>query len=61
MPGREGYKFSRAVPGGHMIQYLKELSHNLVIHPLVGVFPFECMYDIHDRNAEWVWPEEEEE
>ena len=44
-----------------MIQYLKELSHNLIIHPLVGVFPSEFMYDLHDRNAEWVWPEEEEE
>lgn len=43
-----------------MVQYLKELSHNVIIHPLMAIFPCQWTYDLHDRNAEWVWPSEEE-
>ena len=39
-----------------MKQWLKELSHNLIVHPLICFLPENAGNKLHDSSAAWCWP-----
>ena len=39
-----------------MKQRFKELTHNLIVHPLMCFLPERVGTQLHDRNAKWCWP-----
>lgn len=36
-------------------QYLKECTHNVIVHPLMMVLPRKLAGQLHDRNADWAF------
>ena len=39
----------------NMQQYLRELVHNVVVHPLMTILPDSLAVRLHDANANWVF------
>ena len=40
-----------------MKQWLKEFTHNVIVHPLMMFLPKNIGDDLHNRNAKWCWGE----
>lgn len=38
-----------------MIQWLRDATHNLVVHPLMMFLPARLGTAMHDRNAAWAF------
>lgn len=41
-----------------IVQYIWNLFHNCIAHPLVGIFPCKATDAIHDWSAKLAFPEE---
>lgn len=41
-----------------MKQWLKDFTHNCIIHPLMMFIPKKYAHPLHDRNADWCWGKE---
>lgn len=40
-----------------MKKWLKECTHNIIVHPLMMFMPSKYATKFHDWNARWVWKE----
>lgn len=38
-----------------MIKWLKEFTHNVIVHPLMMFMPYDKWQELHDKNAKWVF------
>lgn len=38
-----------------MKQWLKDFSHNCIVHPMMMFLPKKFAHKLHDRNANWVF------
>ncbi len=38
-----------------MKQWLKDFTHNCIVHPLMMFLPRKFGNDLHDRSATWCW------
>ena len=38
-----------------MKQWLKDFTHNCIVHPIMMFIPKKLACEIHDRNADWCW------
>lgn len=41
-----------------MKQWLKDFTHNAIVHPLMMFLPKDLAHKLHDRNADWCWGKE---
>lgn len=41
-----------------MKQWLKDFTHNCIVHPLMMFIPRKLAHELHDRNADWCWGKE---
>lgn len=41
-----------------MKQWLKDFTHNCIVHPLMMFIPKKYAHPLHDRNADWCWGKE---
>ncbi len=41
-----------------MKQWLKDFTHNCIVHPLMMFMPKKWAHALHDRNADWCWGKE---
>ena len=41
-----------------MKQWLKDFTHNCIVHPLMMFIPKKWANELHDRNADWCWGKE---
>ena len=44
-----------------MKQYLKEFTHNAIVHPLMMFLPKKWAKELHNRNADWAFKERYDE
>ena len=38
-----------------MKQWLKDFTHNCIVHPLMMFLPKKLAHELHDRNANWAF------
>lgn len=38
-----------------MKQWLKDFTHNCIVHPLMMFIPKKLAHNLHDRNANWAF------
>lgn len=41
-----------------MKQWIKELVHNCLIHPLLPLLPEKIGTKLHNKNANWCWSDQ---
>ena len=41
-----------------MKQWLKDFTHNCIVHPMMMFMPKKWANQLHDRNAGWCWGKE---
>lgn len=41
-----------------MIDFLKSVIHNVVVHPILPFLPHRLARTIHEKNAEWAYGKE---
>ena len=41
-----------------MKQWLKDFTHNCIVHPMMMFMPKKWANQLHERNADWCWGKE---